>query len=71
MQHLPLQDNLIIKIAGYILVIVGPIISFCGILISYIYATDRKQDRADHKKLFEKSDNHGERISKIEGKFKL
>lgn len=37
----------------------------------FIYKSDRKRNEKEHTTLFQKSDDQGERISKIEGKLDL
>ena len=66
-----LQDSIIFKIVSYLLGTVGSLLFFGGVLASYIYRSGRKQNDVEHGKLFEKTDDHSERISKIEGKLKM
>ena len=66
-----LQDAIIPKIVSYLLGVIGSLLFFGGVLAAYIYKSDKHQNGLEHGKLFEKTDDHGERISKIEGKLKM
>jgi hypothetical protein len=66
-----LQDGFIFKAISYLLGIIGTVLLFCGGLIIYIFQSDKKQNRAEHNKLFDKSDSNEDRISRIEGRLKM
>ena len=66
-----LQDGFIFKAISYLLGIIGTVLLFCGGLIIYIFQSDKKQNRAEHNKLFYKSDSNEDRISRIEGRLKM
>lgn len=66
-----LQDSSIFKVISYLMGIIGTVLFFCGGLIIYIFQSDKKQNRAEHNKLFDKSDRNEDRISKIEGRLKM
>lgn len=71
MSNFPLPDTVIIKVVGYLIGFIGAILVFCGGLIGYIFQSYKYQNGKEHKNLFDKADDYGERISKIEGKLKL
>jgi len=66
-----LQGDVIIKIAGVVLSVVGPVVVFSGGLIAYIFNTYRSQNQEEHRNLFKKSDEHGTDIARIKGRLKL
>jgi hypothetical protein len=70
-QNIHLQDGFIFKAISYLLGIIGTVLFFCGGLIIYIFQSDKKQNRAEHNKLFDKSDSNEDRISRIEGRLKM
>lgn len=66
-----LQDTIIIKVAGYLIGVIGAIIVFCGGLIGYIFQSHKQQNGKEHENLFKKTDQHGVDIANIKRKLKL
>jgi len=57
-----------LQIAGWLIGLIGTLFIFSGGLIGYIFNQHKKTDEREHGKLFDKTDDHETRISKIEGK---
>lgn len=52
---------------GWAASVIGPVIIFAGGLIAFIFITHQKTNNEQHKELFDRTKDHGERISTIEG----
>ena len=72
MSNLSTQEIMFLfKIGTYLLGIIGVVIVFSISAIGFFFKSDRKRNYTEHQNLFAKTDDHGERIAKIEGKLKL
>ena len=72
MSNLSIQEIMFLfKIVTYLLGIIGGFIILCVSVIGFFFKSDRRRNHEDHQSLFTKTDDHGERIAKIEGKLKL
>lgn len=68
MSNLSLQELIFLfKIVIYFMGIIGTIIIIVGSIISYFFKSDRKQNRDEHKDLFDKAESQGNEIAKIKG----
>lgn len=57
----------LLKVIGWLIGGIGSIVVLCGGLVGYIWSTFRRQNHGEHRKLFDKTDEHETRISHIEG----
>lgn len=62
-----MSNDLLLKVAGYIIASVGAALVFCGGLIGYIWQSHKKQNSDEHDNLFTKTDEQGNEISEIKG----
>jgi len=61
---MPDKMQLYIKIAGWLLGVVGPLVTFCGLAIGYVYRNDKKQNTKDHSDTTKKIDDNKKETDK-------
>jgi len=72
MQNITMQELLyLFKVSTYFLGIIGVLIISIGGILGYFYKSDRSWNRDQHESLREKTSDHGERISRVEGELGL
>jgi len=78
MSKIQIEIEYIYKFIGFVSLFVGAVISFCGVLLNYIYTTFREQNNREHNDIKKtateaktEAEENSQDIEYIKGRLKL